>query len=171
MRISVTGPESTGKSWLAEHLAEHYHTRWVPEFAREYLESINRPYTYDDILFIAQNQYRLENLAAEDTGLLFCDTDFCVTTIWCRVKYNNCHPWIEKMTAENRYDLYLLCDVDLPWQYDPLREHPEMRRELFVMYQHLLDENKCNYRIVSGLGDKRLLNAIRYVDETLAKMP
>ncbi len=168
MRISVTGPESTGKSWLAEHLAEHYNTKWVPEFAREYLESINRPYTYDDILIIAQNQYRLEKLAAEDTGLLFCDTDFCVTTIWCRVKYNQCHAWIEQMISENRYDLYLLCDVDIPWQYDPLREHPEMRRELFVMYQHLLDENKCNYRIVSGLGDERLLNAIRFVDETLA---
>ena len=167
IRISITGPESTGKSWLAEHLADHYNTKWVPEYAREYLVNINRPYTYNDILLIAKNQFRLENLASKGTDLLFCDTDFCVTNIWCRVKYNKCHPWIEKKTAENLYDLYLLCDIDLPWQYDPLREHPEMRRELFDMYQNLLLETNCNYRIIKGTGDDRLQNAIRLIDEFL----
>ena len=167
IRISITGPESTGKSWLAERLAVHYHTKWVPEYAREYLLKINRPYTYNDILLIAREQFRLENLASENSDLLFCDTDFCVTHIWCRVKYNKCHPWIRKKTAENLYDLYLLCDIDLPWQFDPLREHPEMRRELFDMYQKLLSDNHCNYHIVSGLGDERLYNAIRLVDEFL----
>lgn len=167
MRISITGPESTGKSWLARRLAEHFQTRWVPEYARKYLENINRPYTYDDILVIAKTQLKEENSAAKNTELLFCDTDFCVTRIWCNVKYGKCHKWITASLEVNNYNLYLLCDIDLPWQYDPLREHPEMRSELFGMYRDLLQEHQFNYRIVNGTGEERLQNAIVFVDEYL----
>ena len=165
IRISITGPESTGKSWLAKHLAEHYNSLWVPEYARKYLESINRPYTYDDILVIAKNQFDEENTASKRSGLLFCDTDFCVTSIWCNVKYGKCHNWITEKLEQNNYNLYLLCDIDLPWQYDPLREHPQMRSILFTMYKDLLSGKGFNYRIVSGTGDDRLQNAIAFVDE------
>lgn len=167
MRISITGPESTGKSWLAKRLAEHYQTTWVPEYAREYLEIINRPYTYDDILIISQKQSDEEDSASEKCDLLFCDTDFCVTSIWCRVKYGKCHEWITEKIEHNNYSLYLLCDIDLPWQYDPLREHPEMRSELFEMYRNLLMEQEFNYRVVNGTGGERLQNAISFVDEYL----
>ncbi len=165
IRISVTGPESTGKSWLAQRLAEHYNTKWIPEFARKYLQEINRPYNFDDILVIAQKQFEQENLHSGNTGLLFCDTDFCVTSIWCNVKYGKCHPWITAQLEMDNYSLYLLCDIDLPWQYDPLREHPEMRKELFRMYQDLLEKHQFNYRIVRGTGEDRLQNAINYVDK------
>jgi len=138
IRVSVTGPESTGKSWLAKQLAEHYHTVWVPEYARKYLENINSPYTYQDLLRIAKKQFQQENNAAKTAELLFCDTDFCVTNIWCKVKFNKCHKWIEEKTKADLYSIYLLCDIDLPWQYDPLREHPEIRSELFGIYQDLL---------------------------------
>ncbi len=171
IRISITGPESTGKSWLAEKLAEHYQTKWIPEYARTYLKNINRPYSYKDILEIAQKQFREENSVPLGTGLLFCDTDFCVTSIWCNVKYGKCHEWITSKLYENHYDLYLLCNIDLPWQYDPLREHPEMRSELFGMYCNLMEVHRFNYRIVSGTGEQRLKNAIGYVDEYLRTRP
>jgi len=167
MRISITGPESTGKSWLARRLAAHYQTSWVPEYARKYLEDIGRPYTYDDILTISQKQYEVENSAAQKSDLLFCDTDFCVTSIWCKVKYDECHKWITTKLEQNIYGLYLLCDIDLPWQYDPLREHPEMRSELFVMYRDLLQKHQFNYKVVSGTGEERLQNAVSFVDEYL----
>lgn len=167
IRISVTGPESTGKSWLAQQLAQHYKTRWVPEYARQYLQIINRPYTYDDILVIAQKQFEEENEAAQSADLLFSDTDFCVTSIWSNVKYNKCHEWINSKLVEDHYDLYLLCNIDLPWQYDPLREHPDMRSELFAMYQNLLEKHRFNYRVVSGIGIVRMQNAISFVDEYL----
>jgi NadR type nicotinamide-nucleotide adenylyltransferase len=167
IRISVTGPESTGKSWLASRLAEHYQTKWVPEYAREYLSEIKRPYSYEDILLIAQNQLRNENLYAGKAELIFCDTDFCVSSIWCIVKYGKCHDWITTELEQNNYSLYLLCDVDLPWQYDPLREHPEMRNELFGMYRDLLERYQFNFKIVSGIGEHRLQNAIGFVDKFL----
>jgi NadR type nicotinamide-nucleotide adenylyltransferase len=167
IRISVTGPESTGKSWLAERLAEHYHAEWMPEYARKYLESIKRPYTFHDILLISQKQFEMEESYRESTRFLFCDTDFCVTTIWCNVKYGECHPWITEKLKQNIYGLYLLCDVDLPWEHDPLREHPEMRAELFQMYESLLKGNKFNYQIINGAGEIRLQNAISAIDAFL----
>jgi NadR type nicotinamide-nucleotide adenylyltransferase len=167
MRISITGPESTGKSWLARRLSENYRTTWVPEYARKYLADIDKPYTYEDILIISQKQFEAENSVVQTCDLLFCDTDFCVTSIWCNVKYGKCHEWITAKLEQNNYDLYLLCNIDLPWQYDPLREHPEMRTELFEMYRDLLQEHRFNFRIVSGTGEERLKNAISIVDEYL----
>ena len=167
IKISITGPESTGKSWLAQHLAEYYKTVWVAEYARQYLAGIKRAYTFDDILVIAQKQFENENMAIKSNNLVFCDTDFCVTSIWATVKYNQKHDWIENKLNENTYNLYLLCNIDLPWEFDPLREHPEMRSELFGKYEELLKNNHFNFRIVSGIGDDRLQNAIDFVDEFL----
>jgi len=169
IRIAVTGPESTGKSWLAEKLASHYKTEWVPEYAREYLEKLGRPYDYTDILVIAGGQLEAEEKASlSANGLLICDTDFIVTKIWCLVKYNRCHPWILEMAETHRYDLYLLCNIDLPWQFDPLREHPEMRKTLFEMYQQELTSNNLNFRIITGSGNDRLKCAVKEVDDLIS---
>lgn len=169
IKISVTGPESTGKSQLSRQLAEYYQAAWVPEYARNYLETLSKSYTYDDILAIAKGQFYAEKKASVRAKILFCDTDFLVAQIWCRVKYGKVHAWINRMVSCHKYDLYLLCDVDLPWQYDPLREHPEMRSELFEMYRSELEKMKVNFRIVSGIGDNRLKSAVKYVDETILR--
>jgi NadR type nicotinamide-nucleotide adenylyltransferase len=164
-KIAVTGPESTGKSILAEQLAAHYKTTWVPEYAREYLDHLGRPYEEKDIVAIARGQLSREALKFEQaSGFFFCDTELLVTKIWSEVKYNRCHPWILKSIATHRYDLYLLCDIDLPWQYDPLREHPDQRQYLFDLYYREL--TKCNYpfSVVFGSGPDRLANAIQRIE-------
>jgi NadR type nicotinamide-nucleotide adenylyltransferase len=164
-RIAVTGPESTGKSVLSEQLAEHYHTSWVPEYSRVYLEQLGKPYSYDDILKIAQGQSALEeSLAGKANKYLFCDTEFIVTRIWSIFKYQTCDPWIDRQIDEHRYDLYLLCDIDLPWEYDPLREHPGHRNELFSLYKHELESRGLPYHIVSGTGSKRITKAISFIE-------
>lgn len=167
-RISITGPESTGKSVLAKQLAEYFSTCYVPEIAREYLEQLGRPYEYEDIVKIAREQLNRENtLSLTVKQVLFCDTDLLVTKVWSRYKYGKCDPWLETELNYHRYDLYLLCNVDLPWEDDPLREHPLQRRELFEIYRQELDKMKANYRIVSGMGDERLQQAIFEVKKTL----
>ncbi len=168
IRIAITGPESTGKSWLAEHLAAKYTTAWVPEYARQFLDQTAGKYNYEDILTIARGQLNTElMLEPRAEGLLFCDTEFIVTRIWCEVKYGQVHPWIMEQTQNHLYDLYLLCNIDLPWQYDPLREHPEMRQQLFDQYQMVLRELNVNYKIISGNGEERLNAATWYVEEIL----
>lgn len=170
IRIAITGPESTGKSWLAENLADHYKSQWIPEYAREYLEILDHPYSYNDILAIAKGQFDLEENQTKNQHLLFCDTDMLVAYIWCKVKYGKCHKWIKAKLKENHYNLYLLCDVDLPWQFDKLREHPQMRSEIFEMYKYELQNRKFSYQIISGKGNVRLQNAIKAVDNFLLNL-
>jgi NadR type nicotinamide-nucleotide adenylyltransferase len=168
VRIAITGPESTGKSWLARHLAEYYQTCYVPEFAREYLNSIKRPYTYEDLAIIARGQMKAEDtLAPEANRVLFCDTDLSVLKIWSEVKYGKGHEWILSEHKRRQYSLHLLCNIDLPWEDDPLREHPAFRQELLDKYTSLLCQEDRRYTLIGGLGEQRLKQAIHAVDKIL----
>ncbi len=166
-RIAITGPESTGKSNLAKSLALHYNTRLVPEFAREFIDKLNREYNERDLLSIAKGQFETEEkISNKANEYLFVDTDFLVMKIWSLHKYGKCDPWIINKFENHQYDLYLLCDVDLPWQPDPQREHPDIRQYLFDWYLKELSNANLNYKIVSGTGEKRVENAIKFVSNT-----
>jgi NadR type nicotinamide-nucleotide adenylyltransferase len=160
-RIAITGPESTGKSLLAESLARHFKTFWVPEFARDYLNNLGRPYEEHDILTIARGQLREEEkLYRQAKEILFCDTEMIVVKIWSEVRYQRCHPWILKTISTHTYDYFLLCDIDLPWEPDPLREHPDRRKFLFDLYFRELTDRKLPFSVITGSGSARMENAI-----------
>jgi len=147
-RIAITGPESTGKSMLAENLAIHYRTEWIPEYAREYINNLDRPYNYDDILIIAKEQIkREERMFGKANQFLFCDTGLIVTKIWCEYKYGKCHKWIHDNIENHKYDLYLLADIDLSWQPDPLREHPKRWRRVTCHLKLSLEQEKTDYKM------------------------
>ena len=165
-RISITGPESTGKSTLAIQLADHYNTVWVGEYAVDYLSVNGSEYTIPDILNIAKRQLEYENSFANIANKrLFCDTDLIVTKIWCKEVFNEVPTWIEKMSKEHIYDLYLLCAPDLEWKEAAFRQNPDNREYLFELYLKELIDNNFNYRIVRGLGDQRFKNAVNFVRE------
>ncbi len=167
-RVAITGPESTGKSELAAWLANAYKTLWVPEYAREYLEKNGPDYMLEDVETIARGQLKRENAAVENAReVLFCDTDMLVTKIWCEVVFGTCPEWIEQQFHLHRYDLYLLCYPDIPWEPDPLRENPDDRGKLFTLYRQTLEENSLPFRVIKGLGDIRFENARTFVDEIL----
>ncbi len=169
VKIAITGPESTGKSMISEQLADHYHTVWVNEYARFYLKKVDRPYHFHDILEIAKGQKSSEEVMVRLANrVLFSDTELLVTKIWCEVKYGKCHEWISQNFENQHYDLYLLMFPDIPWLYDPMREHPDKRDWLFELYHENLIKKQANYRIVNGLGEVRLKNAISFVDELLS---
>ncbi|MCE2496374.1 MAG: ATP-binding protein [Flavobacteriales bacterium] len=156
VRISVTGPESTGKSHLSQWLSEELGLGWVPEVARSYLAELGRPYEKADLLEIM-----LEQLALEEETLhhfpqgLVADTDPLVIEVWSEFNYGDVDPVIAKYVREHRYDQYLLCDVDLPWEPDPLREHPEARKELMNIYIDKCAGLGLPFSIVSGTGEAR----------------
>jgi len=167
IRIAVTGPESTGKSELTKSLSLHFHAATVEEFARDYVGQLNRPYKYEDILFIAQQQVLNEDRVAANTSLIFCDTELLVTKIWCEVKYNQCHPWILNEMQRRKYDLVLLCNTDLPWEEDPLREHPHMRPMLMNLYREQATQFYPRVAEIRGLGPSRTECAIQVVRDFL----
>lgn len=187
-RIAIVGPEGTGKSELAAALAVHYHTQWVREYARQYLNSLGRDYIYDDLLQIAKGQMRTEEDTATEVGgdtnhgrtpnpkletlnlkpqTIFCDTNLTVIKIWSEFKYDKCDDWILNELKSRTYFLHLLTDIDLPWQADPQREHPHKRKELFKIYLNELKNQQVDFEIVSGIGDERLANAIRIIESRI----
>ena len=165
-RISITGPESTGKSVLAGQLAAYFHEPYVPEYARSYLQNKGASYTLADVENIARGQLESEEQKAREANrLLFCDTDPLVIKIWCSVRFGKVPPRIEEQFINHRYDLYLLCYPDIPWEADPLRENPHDRDQLFRLYEKELKQAGFNYRIVSGLGAQRLEKAVTFVQQ------
>lgn len=170
LRIAVTGPESTGKSALCEALARHFNTVWVPEYARTYLQHRRPPYTPDMLDHIATGQTDSENAYAQRTdGLLFCDTEMTVMKVWCEHAFGKSTPHIENLYNRQHYPLCFLTDVDLPWEPDPLREHPQLRLYFFNKYKHLLEQSGQPFCIISGMGDERFAQAIRRVEAFLNK--
>ena len=158
-RILILGPESTGKSTLAEDLAHHFGEPWVPEYAREYLQKINRPYQFEDLSEIGKGQVNLEDQLVEQANkYLFVDTDLRVIHIWSAHRFGKTDPWVIDQIANRKYDLILLTDTDLPWEPDPLREYPEleMREYFFEKYLKLAEESGFPYLIVSGNRESRL---------------
>ena len=188
IKVVVLGPESTGKSSLCAQLADHYKTGWVKEYAREYLLTNGTEYNYENLLEIAQGQLALEHAAvklAEDRLLsnsdetiatstpeiVLIDTDMNVLKVWCEFVFEKCHPWILNQIVANSYDLYLLCDIDLPWVKDELREYPDLRtrEKLYRHYKDLLINQPTPWVNISGNYESRLQTAITAIDSTCTK--
>jgi NadR type nicotinamide-nucleotide adenylyltransferase len=174
-KIVIVGPESTGKSSLCAALAAHFQTRWVPEYAREYLETHGMDYSFDDLLIIARGQLALEDsIAAEATAagesLLFIDTDMYVMKVWSEFVFGQCNPWILDQVVNRRYDGYLLCRTDLPWADDPLREYPDLsRREtLYRIYRDCLINQSTPWTEIGGIDDDRIVAGVAAVKQLLA---
>lgn len=165
-RILILGPESTGKSTLAQDLANYYGEPWVPEYAREYLDDLEREYCYEDMLKIGKGQVALEDAIAEKAkNYLFCDTDLRVIHIWSEHRFGKTDPWVIEQIAQRTYDLILLTDTDLPWTPDPLREYPElkMRNYFLDLYTKLALESGFPFHLISGNRDERLTKAIKLI--------
>jgi len=165
-KIVVIGPESTGKSTLSKQLAEALHTLWVPEYARAYLEQLETPYDEHDLLKIAQGQLTLEDIITESAEkFLVCDTDLYVIKVWSENKYGRCHPWVLEQIAARKYDMYLLTDIDMAWEDDPLREHgsPEMRQYFYTIYKELVTNSGFPYVFIHGTPAERLAQALQAI--------
>ena len=174
-KIVIIGPESTGKSTLCKHLAEHYQTLWCKEFAREYLEKNGTAYTYEDLLTIAKGQIELEEKILTKVNpqrsTIFIDTDMYVMKIWCEFAFNKCHSWILNQIATRKYDLYLLCNVDLPWKKDELREYPDIqtRNKLYHYYKDAMVNQTVPWVEISGNYETRFQKGINAVESLINK--
>ena len=175
LKVVLFGPESTGKTTLSEQLARHYHTVWVPEYARDYLQDKwnNERKTCEphDLLPIAEGQMRLENkLAKKATDILICDTDLLETKVYSEAYYvGDCDPVLEKYALENSYDLYLLTYIDIPWEADDLRDKPNEREQMFNYFKDTLEIYGKKFITLKGNKKQRLEKAINHIDTLLDK--
>lgn len=162
-KVVLTGPESTGKSTLAEALAAHYDTNWLPEFGREYWEKYADPrgqLKLADISAIVGGHLWREELAARScNGLLICDTDPMVSSIWSEIYFHEMPIWVQDLAQRLHYDLWLLMDTDQAWVNDGTREMPHLRQWHFDRIRQQLDVQQLPYVVLSGPYDTRLAQA------------
>jgi len=163
MRIVVTGPESTGKTELSQALAKKLNTVWIPEYDRQYVENLERPYDYNDVIQIAKHQLNQEAEYALKigNGIIIFDTWLIITKVWLDLVFGKCPVWIPDYIRSSKIDLFLVCDTDLPWIADHVRENGgERRKELFQLYCNEIRSFGFKYEIISGIGDARTENAM-----------
>lgn len=165
--IVITGAESTGKSTLTERLANHFEVTYIPEIAREYVENLNRKYTYSDVENIAKMQIaKFDSISKSDAPYIFVDTWLIVTKIWFEFVYNKTPDWLIREILKTKIHLFLVCDIDLPWIYDHVRENGgENRRILQNKYIENIKNFGFDYKIVSGIDDERFNCALNYLGE------
>ncbi len=164
-KIAIVGPESTGKSTLTEALASYYGEPFVAEVARSYVANLDRPYQLHDIEAMAQMQVMAERKLLQNANqYLFCDTSLLVHKVWAQFVFNEVPDSIINSYKPNAYGLHLLCNIDIAWVADPLREHPHHRQELFNIYEMELQQSGANYTIISGKHEHRCQSAIEAIN-------
>jgi len=169
-RVCVFGPESCGKSTLAQRLAAHFRTVHVPEFARTWLEAAGGRVTREDMLLIARGQLAAEDaLAREANRLLFCDTDALTTAIWSEALFGACDPAIHARANERTYALHLLLDADVPWVADPVRYLQNDRRAFFERCEAALCHDHRPYVVLRGDWEARFRAAVAAVEPLLTQ--
>lgn len=161
MHIVVTGPESSGKTTLSKQLSEALNGEWIAEYAREYVAELDRPYTIEDIIAIAEGQKLKFDQAKNE--IIVSDTAFLVLKIWSEYRFEQAPKIVEDYLKDTYVDLYILCHPEIPWEYDPLRENPDDRIELFERYRSELEKMRAPYIIVQGKEQERLDRVLEYL--------
>ena len=170
-RVVVTGSECTGKTTLAEALADKVAERrrvvWVPEFARQFVRDKGAAPEYADVEAIARGQIALEDEAAKSGhDLVVQDTDLLSTVIYSRHYYGDCPRWIEDELARRTPDLYLLAGLDVPWAADgDKRDRGHMREEMQGLFRRALVEVACRFVEVVGAPAERLRIALEAISK------
>ena len=170
-KIAIVGPESTGKSTMSQLLASHYRVSWVPEYARYYCENLTGPYTLQDEVNMYYGQLALEDaiLTVSEKDFIICDTTFVTVKIWSDEMLGETPQLVLDALPARPYDFYLLMDIDLPWQDDPLRDFPDKRAYFMGVWHNELNALNARYQVIGGLGDERFENALKAVDAFLSE--
>lgn len=168
IKIAIVGPECTGKSTLTRMLADHYNTCWAREYAREYIDNLSIPYQKHDLSQIAKGQIEEEESKLRSANkVLICDTNLIVVKIWSEYKYGDCEDWILKEIYRRKYDLHLLTYIDIPWEVDPQREHPDKREYFYNIYKEELTNRKLKFKEIKGSINERFEQGVSEVNALL----
>ncbi|QHT67459.1 ATP-binding protein [Rhodocytophaga rosea] len=169
-KIVLFGPESTGKTTLAQQLAAHYHTVWIPEYSRTYQEEQGRPLNISDVIPIARGQIRLEEEAfPKANNILICDTDILETKVYSEVYNGACPPWLLDTIPRRLADLYLLTQVDLPWIPDGIRDRPDDREQMYALFKKELYQLQLPFAEIWGSYQHRFVKAVEAIDVFMGK--
>ena len=159
--VCLHGPESTGKTTLAAELAEHFSTFAVPEYGRLYCEIFGNECDLEDLRAIRRGHDLLAAAARRKAkDLIFFDTDAVMTAVWADVLLGERPADLDRI--DDAADLYLLCDIDVPFVADGIRYFPdqETRHKMFLQTRTELERRGLKFVTVTGSRYVRLRTAI-----------
>ena len=163
----ITGPESTGKSWLSERLATHYSTVWRKEYLREFYDAYNG-IEEEQMQIVAQRQIRQEkDLLEENDGLIFFDTNIINLKVYYEFYFKKEPKWFLELYEPNLYDHYFLLDTSVPWQADPQRESPQVREQVFNALIAAYNQLDIKFDLITGDYEQRQKQLIELIDTKL----
>lgn len=167
LRVAILGAESSGKSTLAEALAQRYGSVWVPEYLREFVDTLGRVPNEQDQYGIALTQRAREDAAALDARrLLFCDTTPLMTALYSRVYWGRVDARLADLDASHDYASTFVTAPDTPWEPDGLqRESEEVRQQVHRMLLETLAARGIGYTLLEG----ELPHRIRQVEALLGQ--
>jgi len=169
-RVTLFGAESTGKTTLANLLARHFGTVVAPEYGRTYTGIHGQDAcSKQDMLKIAKGHLKLRREAEQEASrVLFEDTDPVLTAVWSDTLAGGHDEFFDRFSEYP--DLYLLCDIDLPWVRDGVRYFgdPEDRMRFHLACEAELVKRKVSFTRIGGEPAQRLISAIAAVDKLLA---
>lgn len=169
IRVVVTGSESTGKTTLAAELADHFDADLVPEFVRGYAERKQGPIDFSDHGPIARGQIALEDEhIARGNRLLVQDTDLLSTVVYCDHYFGRCPDWIRSTARERAPAVYLLCEIDVPWIADGVRDRGDRRDEMQELFRAAVAASGVPFVVISGERAARLGTAVAAIEPLLA---
>ncbi len=166
IKIALTGPESSGKTTLAISLAKLFQVKWYPEYARAYLQERKGKYDESDLLKIALAQEEIRSNISNHDQIQIFDTENTVIKVWSSFKYGRVSEKIIELQYSQQFNHYFLCSPDdIEWEDDPLREHPQQRKELFALYLEELENLDVSFTILKGSNESRLAEASEIIEE------
>lgn len=170
IKIVLVGAESTGKTTLAKQLADHFGTVWVREYLREFseekLKNENKSVEKSDNFTIVKNQLTWENEAVEKANrFLFCDTNYVQTMIYSELYFGGVDDFFRECAENLKYDLYLLTDIDVPWEEDGVRDAPLERERHNDFFKKRLEEMNKPFIEISGSEEQRKQKAIQIAND------
>ena len=162
-RVAILGAESSGKSTLAEALARHYKTLWVPEYLREFVDVHGRVPDEEDQYPIARTQMQREDAAAAQANrFLFCDTTPLMTALYSRWYWDRVDVQLEQLEQRHDYAFTIVTAPDGPWQPDGLqRESEEVRQRVHQQVIERLRERAIDHLLVEGSLAQRMAQVER----------
>ncbi|HTJ51693.1 MAG TPA: AAA family ATPase, partial [Cyclobacteriaceae bacterium] len=165
-KICFYGPESTGKSTMAKHIASLYKTEYVPEVAREFITT--NEFSVDDIIRIgnAQTQRVFEKVKTANK-ILCCDTDLITTQVYSKIYLNEVPQILYDLEKQIKYDHYFLFDIDVPWVADGLRDLGSKRQEMFNWFKSELEVRNISYEIIKGSWNEREAQVRKRIEQLL----
>jgi HTH-type transcriptional regulator, transcriptional repressor of NAD biosynthesis genes len=174
-RVAIVGAESTGKTTLAQKLAQHFHTVWVPEYGREYTEvTVGRDAVFgyqwktEEFVHIARRQLELEDQLAEQANrVLICDTDALATAIWHERYMGSTSSEVEEIAAGHNYDLYLLTAVDIPFVQDGIRDGEHLREWMTERFLQELEARHLPWLLLQGTYAERFSTAVTAIEKLM----